>query len=76
MEPAFRDENSETLTYMVKINNHLYEMSADADKPNGVCIYLEENEQWTAKDPVHYVPYGMVKAIANIAVQLSKALEK
>lgn len=60
-------------TYMVRINDEVWEMGVYADQPNGVCIFsgpviTEEIEGWDTVYPllVEEVPIGICRQIMNI----------
>ena len=56
--------------YIVQVDDEMYEMSADAHMPNGVCIFLGTSRDlaWTVRSaPVHEIPLGMVKQIVALA---------
>ena len=51
------------------VDTDCYEMSADANMPNGVCVYLGqgiEKAYEVEHAPVTMVPIGIVKQIANL----------
>jgi len=56
-------------TFMVRIGTSWYEMSRDANMPNGVCIYFGEStnaaNEWVMDRPEYTgdLPQGMVKQI-------------
>lgn len=59
---AWRDDAG---TYLVQIEKSLYEMSTDANMPNGVNMYVGEDDNWPKRPPtVDRLPIGVVKAIA------------
>jgi len=56
--------------YCVQIGNNVYEMNAQADQPNGVCIYLGEASELTLdidRTPVNMIPLGIVCQIAKLS---------
>lgn len=61
---------TECSTYYVVLGWDVYEMSVDADKPNGVCIHLGVVEPQMFYDikTVHVedVPFGIVKQIVHL----------
>ena len=60
-------------TYYVVLGEDVYEMSADADKPNGVCIYQGHVEPLMFFDEktehVTEIPFGIVKKIVGLLEQ-------
>lgn len=64
----FLDEDSD---YLVVINQSVYEMSYNADQPNGVNMYIGELSEWEnsllgwKKLPDEQVPKAVVKAIES-----------
>ncbi len=65
---AWRDDGA--LTTIVQIGDDMYEMSDDANMPNGVCIYqgTAADLAWTVRDkPRLDLPLGMIKKIIQIA---------
>lgn len=63
---AWKDDGDPT--YIVQVGNDMYEMSDDADMPNGVCIYRGEvdSKPWSAYgEPADSLPVGIVRAIVR-----------
>ena len=61
--------NDDAPTTIVQVNEDMYEMSDDANVPNGVCIYqgTANDLAWTVRDkPRQELSLGMVKQIMEI----------
>jgi len=58
--------------YFVRVNDSVYEMSRDADMPNGVNMYLGEYgafpTEFRHNPKVTEIPLGIVKAIVQWAI--------
>ena len=59
--------------YIVAINRDCYEMNADADMPNGVCIYLGQTEDIDFHkaarrqlDRTDYIPVGIIRQVVKM----------
>jgi hypothetical protein len=59
--------------YIVAINHDCYEMNADADMPNGVCIYLGRTEEIDFHkaarrqlDRTDYIPVGIIRQVTYL----------
>jgi hypothetical protein len=68
-------------TYLVRIEDELYEMSEDANLPNGCCIYTGDFTEYNAEnlrshfltgDTIWNIPIGMVSQIASLAERMGK----
>lgn len=61
---------TECCTYYVVLGPDVYEMSVNADKPNGVCIHLGDVEPLRfydiKTDHVEDVPFGIMKQIVHL----------
>ena len=60
-------KDPEDPTYIVQVDRAMYEMSNNANMPNGVCIYqgTARDLAWTVRSqPINEVPLGIVKQIA------------
>ena len=62
----FKIQLNECGTYMVQIGVDLYEMSSNANMPNGVCIYCGDNMGGIVNDISVDVPQGIIKQVENI----------
>ena len=65
-------------TYLVRIENDVYEMNEDANQPNGVCIYSGDLDEICIRtnffigDIVTEIPIGLVSQIAYLANKIGK----
>lgn len=59
-----------TYNYVVAINDDCYEMDANADLPNGICMYLGSiDEISTCSSPMtrnEKVPIGIIRQIMSL----------
>jgi hypothetical protein len=63
-------KNKKVDTYTVRVGKDLYEMSENANQPNGVCTYIGEYDEYDEftkyPPPLDTVPIGIVWQIAYI----------
>ena len=65
MIPTFAIDKTQYETYLVEYNGHVWEMSRDADMPNGVFIYLGEakDQKYPVINQDIDIPKGIVRAL-------------
>ena len=67
-------------TYTVRIGDDVWEMSAYANQPNGVCIYsgpvIKDFPNQNVPKLISMVPIGIVIQIAKLVEEEFEAIEK